>query len=76
MGRPLYAARLEDLHPHDHVKVSCNACSHAAMVPVACLAKGRPGWFMVKDLNRLFRCKRCNRLGDVDVDAMKALGNR
>jgi hypothetical protein len=76
MGQPLYAARVEHLNPNEPVTVSCNSCSHTALVPVERITKLLPGWVMIKDMHRLFRCQQCDRKGDVIVDAQKSLGNR
>jgi hypothetical protein len=32
IGRPSYAARIEDLRPGDFVKVDCAACQHVALL--------------------------------------------
>jgi hypothetical protein len=53
---PRYAFRLEDLRVFHHVRASCHACGHKAIIANAALLQGRPGYTRLMSLERQLRC--------------------
>jgi DNA-directed RNA polymerase subunit RPC12/RpoP len=65
---PRYAFRLEDLRVFHHVRASCHACGHKAIIPNAALLQGRTGYTRLMSLERQLRCKRCGTRGKATLD--------
>jgi hypothetical protein len=65
--KAMYEARVEDLTPADYLNVSC-ACGHTEKLTGAMsLATGAKVAQKLKDLERKFRCRECDRRGSVFV---------
>jgi hypothetical protein len=67
--RPLYDARVEDLTPHDRLRIECG-CRRIAHISVTGL--GLPGWTRVLALKPRLRCENCNRKGELDLTVIWA----
>jgi DNA-directed RNA polymerase subunit RPC12/RpoP len=65
---PRYAFRLEDLRVFHHVRASCHACGHKAIIANAALLQGRPGYTRLMSLERQLRCQRCGARGKASLD--------
>ena len=70
---PWYAAKVEHLRPGTSVGVICN-CGHAANIMSEAIQDSVAGYVNVKELGRHLRCERCEKKGDVTVNARSALG--
>jgi hypothetical protein len=65
---PRYALRLEDLRVFHHVRASCHACGHKAIIPNAALLHGRPGYTRLADLEGQLRCRQCGARGRASLE--------
>jgi len=65
---PRYAFRLEDLRVFHHVRASCHACGHKAIIANAALLQGRSGYTRLTSLERQLRCQKCGARGNASLD--------
>jgi hypothetical protein len=65
MAQPLYACRVEDLSPHDRVKVDCWACAKSVGLLTGdfLLRPGLPPYEFVLSIEPRVRCRPCGSRG-------------
>ena len=66
---------MEDLRVGEFLGCICDSCGHASTVPVLMILQRVSGSMPINELGDKLRCQKCDTLGDVIVDARRALGH-